>query len=79
MNRLDTFKPWTLSVTATRLLVTSRESKELWQFDSSGRGLGAIQLQQCMEPLHAVESPAGTFIVSHFNSELKQYQVTSHG
>jgi len=29
-----------------------------------------------MKPCHAVESPSGTFIVSHSNKQLDQYQVS---
>jgi len=69
-------KPWTLSVTSGRLLVTSRDTKALGWFDADGRELRPICLPDYMEPLHAVESPTGTFIVSHFNRDLKQYQVS---
>jgi len=71
----DTFKPWTLSVTSTRLLVTSFRSRQLMQFDADGDELRCIQLPDDMKPWHAVESPAGTFIVSRYNTPLDQYQV----
>jgi len=29
-----------------------------------------------MKPCHAVESPTATFIVDHFNTQLRQYQVS---
>ena len=72
----DTFKPHTLSVTSTRLLVTSHNTKQLMQFDSGGDELRRVQLPDDMRPLHAVESPTGTFIISHLNTQLNQYQVS---
>jgi len=72
----DTFKPLTLSVTSSRLLVTSRGSNQLTQFDSFGDELRRIDLPDDMEPFHAVQSPTGTFIVSHFNTPLKQCHVS---
>jgi len=71
-----TFKPWTLSVTSTRLLVTSCYTKQLMQFDADGNELRRVHLPDYMKPYHAVESPTGTFIVSHRNTQLKQGQVS---
>jgi len=71
----DTFKPWTLSVTSTRLLVTSQWTRQLRQFDADGDELRRVQLPDHTAPWHAVESPTGTFIVSLRNTQLKQYQV----
>jgi len=71
----DTFRPESLSVTSTRLLVTSRYSHQLTQFDSVGDQLRRLQLPDDMTPWHAVESPTGTFIVSLHNEQLKQGQV----
>jgi len=72
----DTFKPYTLSVTSTRLLVTSQYPHQLIQFDEVGDELRRVQLPDNMEPLHAVESPTGTFIVSHYNEPLNQGHVS---
>jgi len=72
----DTFRPETLSVTATRLLATSPDTKQLMQLDARGNQLSRVQLPPDMEPYHAVESPTGTFIVSHYNTELDQHQVS---
>ena len=73
----DTFTPWTLSVTSSQLLVTSRDTKQLLiQFDAVGDELRQVDLPDDMEPLHAVESPTGTFIVRHYNTQLWQYQVS---
>jgi len=72
----DTIKPWTLSVTSTGLLVTSRDTHQLIQFDEVGDELRRVQLPRDMRPVHAVESPTGTFIVSHYNYELKQRHVS---
>ena len=71
----DTFTPWTLSVTSTRLLVTSCDTCQLRQFDADGDELRRVQLPDHMEPRHAVESPTGTFIVSLENIQLEQDQV----
>jgi len=72
----DTFKPWSLSVTSTRLLVTSRFTHQLIQFDEVGDELRRVQLPYDMEPRHAVESPTGTFIVSHYKGQLDQGHVS---
>jgi len=62
----DTFKPLTLSVTSSRLLVTSLCDRQLRQFDTAGGDeLRRVDLPDYMEPRHAVESPTGTFIVDH--------------
>jgi len=72
----DTFRPWSLSVTSTRLLMTSDRTKQLMQFDADGNELRRVHLPRYMVPSHAVESPTGTFIVSHRNTQLEQGQVS---
>jgi len=72
----DTIKPFTLSVTSTRLLVTSRDTHQLTQFDEVGDELRRVQLPDDMEARHAVESPSGTFIVSRYNRQLEQGHVS---
>jgi len=72
----DTFTPWTLSVTSTRLLVTSWHTRQLIQFDDVGDELRRVQLPDDMKPLHAVESPTGTFIVSRYKEQLDQGHVS---
>jgi len=73
----DTFIPRTLSVTSTRLLVTSDYTNQLLQLDAGGDELRRVQLPDDMTDLqHAVESPTGTFIISHHNTQLKQDQVS---
>jgi len=73
----DTFEPYALSVTSSRLLVTPRRDSQLIQFDAAGGDeLRRVGLRDYMEPLHAVESPTATFIVAHYNTELAQYQVS---
>jgi len=72
----DTFRPRSLSVTSTRLLVTTMRTKQLMQFDADGNELRRVHLPDYMKPYHAVESPTGTFIVCHENTQLKQYQVS---
>ena len=71
----DTFQPFKLSVTSTRLLVTSRDTHQLRQFDADGDELRRVQLPDHMRPSHAVESQTGTFIVSLHNTQSKQWQV----
>ena len=75
----DTFKPWTLSVTSTRLLVTIHYPHQLREFDSDGDELRRVQLPDDMEPYHAVESPIGTLIVSRYNRQVKQEQDVYQG
>jgi len=73
----DTISPDALSVTSSRLLVTSHyTTNQLRQFDAVGDELRRVDLPDDMEPRHAVESPTGTFIVSHRNTQLNQYQVS---
>jgi len=71
-----TFTPRTLSVTSTRLLVTSLTTPQLIQFDEVGDELRRVQLPDDMEPVHAVESPTETFIVSRYNGQLDQGDVS---
>jgi len=65
-----------LSVTSTRLLVSSYNTRQLIQFDAVGDELRRVQLPDHMDPRHAVESPTGTFIVSHYSKQLHQDQVS---
>jgi len=58
-------------VTATRLLVTSRYINQLMQFDAVGDELRIVHLSDYIKPRHAVESPTGTFIVSHKSTQLE--------
>ena len=58
----DRFQPHKLPVTAARLMVTPQDSRQLVQFDAQ---LRRLQLPSYMDPRHAVESPNGTFVVSH--------------
>ena len=74
-SRDDTFIPHKLSVTSTRLLVTSLDARQLRQFDTDGDELRRVQLPDHMVPRHAVESPTGTFIVCLDNTQLEQHQV----
>ena len=47
------------------------------QLDAAGEELKRVQLPDYMDPEHAVESPTGTFIVSHLNTQLNgQWQVS---
>jgi len=73
----DTFRPWRLSVTSSRVLVTSRDTNELMQLDAAGEQLRRVPLPRYMkDPQHAVESASGSFVVAHWNTELKQGQVS---
>jgi len=77
MSPSDKFETYALSVTSSRLLVTSRRDRQLRQFDAAGGDeLRRVGLPDYMEPCHAVESPTATFIVGHFNAELAQCQVS---
>ena len=83
----DDITRMTLSLTSSRLLVTvfvdkfrgkrfGRTSPSvadyLIQFDAGGRELRRVNLPVEMSPRHAVESPAGTFIVSNRIKPLKE-------
>jgi len=71
------FRSHSLSVTSTRLLMTSDDNSQLMQLDAVGNELRRVQLPRYTTPLHAVESPTGTFVVSHKNKRLKpRYQVS---
>jgi len=70
------FRPTSASVTLTRLLVTSRVTRQLIQLNSLGDELRRVQLPDHMKPYHAVESPTTTFIVSHENTQLNQWQIS---
>ena len=74
----DRFEPCTLSVTSSRLLVTShRGDRQLRQFDAaSGDELRRVRLPDYMEPYHAVESPTATFIVDYIITQLAHCQVS---
>jgi len=73
----DRFSPYTLSVTSSRLLVTSLNDRQLRQFDEpGGNELRRVRLPDYMEPHHAVESPTATFIVAHRNTQLDRCQVS---
>lgn len=72
----ETVRPQRLSVTATRLLVTSRYTRQLMEFSADGDELRLVRLPRYMDPHHAVESPTGTFIVSHLNTQRNQHQVS---
>ena len=73
----DTFIPHILSVTSSRLLVMSVDGRQLRQFDAAGGDeLRRVDLPDYMKPYHAVESPTGTFIVGHRNTQLEQWQVS---
>jgi len=57
--------------------VTSRSGKQLRQFDTAGGvELRRVGLPDYMDPWHAVESPTGTFVVAHRNTQLDQDQVS---
>jgi len=56
--------------------VTSQDANQLRQFDAVGDELRRVDLPDDMDQDHAVESLTGTFIVSHRNTQLKQFQVS---
>ena len=71
-----TFKPERLSVTSTRLLVTSYGTNQLMQLNADGKELRRLQLPDYIQANHAVETPTGTFIVSHKHTQLDQYKIS---
>jgi len=68
-------RPHALSVTSSRLLVTSSDN-QLIHLDAGGGEFRRVPLPDYMAPRHAVESPSGTFIVGHGNTQLDQDQVS---
>jgi len=46
------------------------------QLDARGDELRRVQLPDYMSLHHAVESPTGTFVVSHKNKQLDQHQIS---
>jgi len=62
-------------VTSTRLLVTSHDTLQLIHFDADGNELRCVELPDDMEPLHAMESPTRTFIISLYNTQVGKGQV----
>jgi len=70
------FNPHTLSVTASRLLVTSYAPNKLMQFDANGVEQRCVSLPEGTAPYHAVESPAGKLVVVHSNTQQKEWQVS---
>ena len=51
---------------------------DVMQLNSDGNELRRVQLPHYMDPKHAVESPTGTFILNHYNTQLKpkQHQIS---
>jgi len=73
----DKISQWSLSLTSSRLLVTSRFPHQLIQFDAEvGDKLRCIPLPDYMSPYHAVESLTRTFIVSHRNTQLNEDHIS---
>jgi len=57
--------------------VTSTDDNQLRQFDTAGGDeLRRVRLPDYMALEHAVESPTGTFVVCHRNTQLDQWQVS---
>ena len=70
------FEPYAVSVTSGRLLVTQCYWPSLRQYDADGNKLRDVVLVGYMYAYHAEESPTGTYIVSHYNHNLDQFQVS---
>jgi len=57
--------------------LTPLGDNQLRQFDTAGGDeLRRVGLPDYMDPVHAVESPTGTFIVAHRSTQLNQLQVS---
>lgn len=65
------YVPYTLSVTAKRLLVTTDAGDSLYMYPVGGNGkfIQHIELLKEMNVYHAVESTPGSFIVSHIGKK----------
>ena len=81
------FRPYTLSVTAGRLLVTNSykafvgsSTDELLLFSVDGVELNRVSSPDMKELRHAVETSRGTFIVSHYEPQpqVSEVDVTGH-
>ena len=73
----ESFHPWTVSVRSGRLLMTPADSGRLIQFSAEGAELRQVPLPDDMKPIQSVESPAGTFVVSHRDAaEMDRGQVS---
>jgi len=70
-----------MSVTSTRLLVTSIGPSQLLQFDAGGEQLRRVDLPECVDPEHTPSSrrPAWTFIVGHYSLLDRQHQLSEVG
>jgi len=66
LSRSLTLKPYTLSVTSTRVLVASLHTNQLIQLDAVSNEARSVPLPDCIHlAYHAMESPTGTFVVVH--------------
>jgi hypothetical protein len=65
------WKPWSLTVTSSRLLIIPNNGKALVHFSDDGSLLNEINLDSSMWALHAVETTHKTFIVGHCNKRSK--------
>ena len=65
------WKPLTLSVNSSRLLITSYSGKSLYLYGEDGNELHHIELPGYMWALHAVETTRNTYIVSHCNRSIR--------
>ena len=54
--------------------MTSDRTSQLMQLDSDGNERSRVQLPHYMTPRHAVETASGSFVVSHYNTQLKLEQ-----
>ena len=70
------WKPWSLSVNSSRLLITPRNSDSLYLYGEDGNELHHIELSRYMDASHAVETTRNTYIVSHRNRFIED--ISSH-
>jgi len=70
------FRPYSLSVTSRRLLVTS-DPRSLHQYNTTDRQLlRVVELPQFVRWLyHAVETTRGTFVVGHWGTAQSEWQL----
>ena len=61
------WKPWSLSVNSSRLLITPFDGESLYLYGDDGNELHHIELPRYMNARHAVEKTHNTYLVSHFN------------
>ena len=73
------WKPFTLSVNSSRLLVTPWDGESLFLYGDGGNELRSIELPRHMSARHAVETTHFTYIVGHYDRFIGDSPSHSYG